>query len=95
MAAVFALFTFLIGEFVVPPLERTAEQIRLREKGRAVGQDLRSGLWVKDDRRFINVQVVCPVRVCAEFAFMTSTKMQLRSVMEALEASMFHRQVGD
>jgi lipopolysaccharide export system permease protein len=60
VAAVFAVFTFLIGEFVAPPSERAAQQMRLTEKGKTVGQDLRSGLWVKDERSFINVQDVLP-----------------------------------
>ncbi len=60
VAAVFALITFLIGEAVAPPAERAAQQLRLAQKGQTVGQDLRSGLWVKDERTFINVQVVLP-----------------------------------
>ncbi len=60
VASVFALITFLVGEVVAPPSERAAQQLRLKEKGKTVGQDLRSGLWVKDERNFINVQVVHP-----------------------------------
>ncbi len=60
IAAVFAVLTLLLGEFVVPPSERAAQQLRLKEKGQTVGQDLRSGLWVKDERNFVNVQVVLP-----------------------------------
>lgn len=60
VAAVFALITFLTGEFVAPPAERAAQQLRLDQKGQTIGQDLRSGLWVKDERTFINVQVVLP-----------------------------------
>lgn len=60
IAAVFALITFVVGEAVAPPSERAAQQLRLKEKGKTVGQDLRSGLWVKDERSFINVRVVLP-----------------------------------
>ena len=60
VAGAFAVATFLIGEYVVPPAERAATQLRLKERGRMVGQDLRSGLWVKDERSFINVSVVLP-----------------------------------
>ena len=60
VAAVFAVLTFLIGEVVAPPAERAAQQLRLQERGKTVGQDLRSGLWVKDERSFINVQMVLP-----------------------------------
>ena len=59
-ASIFALATFLIGELVAPPCERIAQQVKLTAKGKVVGQDLQSGLWVKDDRRFINVKQVLP-----------------------------------
>ena len=86
VAAVFALITFLIGEFVAPPLERTAQQIRLKEKGSAVGQDLRSGLWVKDERRFINVQVVLPdTRLRGIRIYDFDDNAKLRTVTEAAE----------
>ena len=60
VAGWFAVATFLIGEFVAPPAEKAAYQMRLKERGRMVGQDLRSGLWVKDEQSFINVRVVLP-----------------------------------
>jgi len=60
VAGAFAVATFLIGEYVAPPAERAANELRLKERGRMVGQDLRSGLWVKDERSFINVRVVLP-----------------------------------
>lgn len=86
VAAVFALATFLIGEVVAPPCERAAQQMRLKEKGSTVGQDLRSGLWVKDERRFINVQTVLPdtrLRGIRIYDFDQSAK--LRSVTDAAE----------
>ena len=86
VAAVFAVMTFLIGEVVAPPLERTAQQLRLKERGRVVGQDLRSGLWVKDDRRFINVQVVLPdTRLRGIRIYDFDDEAKLRSVTEAAE----------
>lgn len=60
IAAVVAAITFFVGEVIAPPCERAAQQLRLKAKGKSVGQDLRSGLWVKDERRFINVQTVLP-----------------------------------
>ena len=86
VAAVFALITFLIGEVVAPPCERAAQQMRLKEKGNTVGQDLRSGLWVKDERRFINVQTVLPdtrLRGIRIYDFDQGAK--LRSVTNAAE----------
>ena len=86
IAALFALITFLIGEVVAPPAERAAQQLRLSKKGQTVGQDLRSGLWIKDERSFINVKVVLPdtrLRVIRIYDFDESA--QLRSVTDAAE----------
>ncbi len=86
VAAVCALITFVIGEVVVPPSERAAQQLRLQEKGKTVSQDLRSGLWVKDERSFINVQVVLPdTRLRGIRIYDFDEKLQLRSVTEAKE----------
>jgi lipopolysaccharide export system permease protein len=86
VAGLFALITFLIGEVVAPPAERAAQQLRLGEKGQTVGQDLRSGLWVKDERSFINVKVVLPdtrLRLVRIYDFDEGAK--LRSVTDAAE----------
>ena len=86
VALVFAFVTFLIGEVVVPPAERAAQQLRLKERGKTVGQDLRSGLWVKDDRSFINVRVVLPdTRLEGVRIYDFDTSGKLRSVTEASE----------
>lgn len=86
IAGVFALATYLIGEFVAPPAERAAQQMRLKEKGRMVGQDLRSGLWVKDEQSFINVRTVMPdARLRGIRIFEFDDQAQLRSVIEAVE----------
>ncbi len=81
-----ALITFGIGEVVAPPAERAAQQLRLKEKGQAVGQDLRSGLWVKDERTFINVQTVLPdTRLRGIRIYDFDENARLRSVTDAAE----------
>ena len=86
VAAVIALVTFFIGEVVAPPAERAAQQLRLRAKGKAVGQDLRSGFWVKDERRFINVQTVLPdTRLRGVRVYDFDESARLRTVTEAAE----------
>ncbi len=57
---VFAALTFLVGEFVAPPAERAAQQLRLQAMSSVVAQEFRSGLWVKDELAFINVREVLP-----------------------------------
>ena len=60
IGAVFVVLTLLVGEVVVPAAERTARQIRLDRLGTAVASELRTGLWVRSDRKFVNVSEVLP-----------------------------------
>ena len=86
VAVVFALITFFIGEVVAPPSERAAQQMRLKEKGQTVGSDMRSGLWVKDERSFINVKVVLPdTRLQGVRIYDFDENAKLRSVTDAVE----------
>ena len=57
---VLALVSFLVGEFVAPPAEQLAQRIRSRAITGLVAQEFRSGLWIKDDKNFINVVEVRP-----------------------------------
>lgn len=60
IGAVFVALTFIIGEFIAPPTERAAQQLRLSATSSLVAQEFRSGLWVKDGQSFINVRDVLP-----------------------------------
>ncbi|MFO1282519.1 MAG: LPS export ABC transporter permease LptG [Burkholderiales bacterium] len=56
-----ALATFLAGEFVAPPAERLAQQMRQAAKGegsRVVAQQFSSGFWFRQDQTFVNVRSV-------------------------------------
>ncbi len=57
---VFAALTLAVGEFLSPPSERMAQQLRLKAMGSLVAQEFRSGLWVRDERSFVNVREVLP-----------------------------------
>ena len=59
---VFVAITFVFGEYLAPPAERAAQQWRLTATGATVSQQLRSGLWVKDGPRVVNVRTVHPDR---------------------------------
>jgi len=52
----FAVATFVIGEWVAPWAEEQAQKVKLRAMSSMIGQDLRSGLWFKDEGAFINVR---------------------------------------
>jgi lipopolysaccharide export system permease protein len=56
----FAVLTFAFGEFIAPPAEQLAQRLRSQAITGLVAQEFRSGLWIKDDRRFINVIEVLP-----------------------------------
>lgn len=56
----FALLTFVFGEYVGPLADQTAQRLRSRAITGIVAQEFRSGLWMKDDTRFINVLEVAP-----------------------------------
>jgi lipopolysaccharide export system permease protein len=81
---VFAALTLVVGEFVAPPAERAAQQLRIKATGALVAQEFRSGLWVRDEQAFVNVREVLPdatlhnVRV-----FQFDDQFQLRSISQA------------
>ena len=56
----FAALTFVFGEFIAPPAQQLAQRLRSQAITGLVAQEFRSGLWIKDDRRFINVVEVQP-----------------------------------
>jgi lipopolysaccharide export system permease protein len=56
-----AVATFLAGEFVAPPAERLAQQIRAPSRGgdtRIIAQQFQSGFWFKQDLTFTNIRSV-------------------------------------
>lgn len=72
IGVVFALITFLFGEYISPAASEAAEKWKLRAQGSSVSQEFKSGLWTKDvikshgtsgdviGSRFINVRQVRP-----------------------------------
>jgi lipopolysaccharide export system permease protein len=56
-----ALATFLAGEYVAPPAERLAQNLRAAALGNATGvvaQQFESGFWFKQDLTFVNIRTV-------------------------------------
>jgi len=55
------ILSFVFGELIAPPSERMAQKLRLKVQNSAVSlQAFRSGVWVKDERNFVNVKSVLP-----------------------------------
>ncbi len=56
-----AIATFLAGEYVAPPSERLAQNMRAAALGNATGvvaQQFESGFWFKQDLTFVNIRTV-------------------------------------
>ncbi|MBS3936121.1 MAG: LPS export ABC transporter permease LptG [Sulfuritalea sp.] len=88
IGSLFVVLTFLLGEFVAPQTERIAQQLRLTAKSQLVGQEFRSGLWIKDGQTFINVREVLPdasLRGVRLYDF--DENHRLRSISEAERGS--------
>ncbi len=82
----FVLLTFVVGDFIAPPAERAAKELRLKAMSQVVGQEFRSGLWVKDDMSFINVRTVLPdSRLQGVRIYEFDRNHVLRSISEAQE----------
>lgn len=60
VGAVFVVLAVLLGEIAAPIGETAAQRMRLELIGTAVGSELRTGIWVKSDTRFVNVGQVLP-----------------------------------
>lgn len=82
----FVALTFVFGEFVAPPAERMAQQLRLKALSSMVAQEFRSGLWIKDETSFVNVQTVLPdTRLKGVRIYEFDKNHVLRSISEAAE----------
>lgn len=86
LGAAFVLLTFVFGEFVAPPAERAAQQLKLKALSSVVAQEFRSGLWIKDETNFVNVQTVMPdTRLKGVRIYEFDKSHVLRSISEAAE----------
>ncbi len=60
VGSVLVLLSFLVGEVVMPLSEGAAQQWRLSALNSLVATQFRSGLWVKDEQSFVNIQEILP-----------------------------------
>jgi lipopolysaccharide export system permease protein len=55
------ILSFAFSEFIAPPSERMAQQLRLKAQNAQVSlKEFRSGVWAKDELSFVNVKNVMP-----------------------------------
>jgi len=85
LGLVFAATTFIVGEFVTPLSEAAAQRLLLKVRNTGiVAREFRSGLWVKDDRSFINVsQVSTDAVLTGVRIFQFDERYRLKSISEA------------
>ena len=60
IGAALAAVNFLVGELIAPVSEQAAQRLRVRATTGVVASDFRSGLWVREATRFVNVQRAQP-----------------------------------
>lgn len=85
---VFAVLTFVFGEFIAPPAEKAAQELRLKATSALVAQEFRTGLWVKDELSFVNVQDVLPDATLRKIRiYRFDPQYQLLSISEAASAT--------
>lgn len=56
----FLVLTFLFGELITPAAERAARRLKLQATSALVAQEFRTGFWVKDEGRFVNIREILP-----------------------------------
>lgn len=79
--------TLLTGEYLTPPAERLAQQIKIRSTTGIVAQEFRSGLWAKDGRTFINIRQMRPDTTLVDVRmYEFDERFQLRRVRESESA---------
>ena len=55
------VLSLVVGEFIAPSSMKLAQELRLRALDAQVSfREFRSGVWVKDERSFVNVKTVLP-----------------------------------
>lgn len=89
IGAPLVVLCFLCGEFVAPPSERLAQQTKLRAQNLQISaKEFRSGVWVKDERSFVNVKGMLPdTSLMGVNIYEYDDNYHLRSIISAEHAS--------
>jgi lipopolysaccharide export system permease protein len=74
----------LIGEYLTPPAERAAQQLKLRATSGVVAKEFQTGVWAKDGRTFINIREMRPDTSLVDVRLYTfDDQFRLQSVRRA------------
>jgi len=81
IGVVFAVATLIFGELIAPVSERAAKQLKLSTTSTIIASEFHTGLWVKDDRRFVNIREVQPDTTLADIrVFEFDDQYRLKSI---------------
>ena len=83
------ILSFVCGEFLAPPSERLAQQLRLKAQNATVPlKEFRSGVWVKDEHSFVNVKNVMPDTTLSNLdIYQFDATYHLQSIINAKRAN--------
>ncbi|MGC2047154.1 MAG: LPS export ABC transporter permease LptG, partial [Gallionella sp.] len=83
------ILSLVIGELLAPPSESLAQQLRLKAQNAQVTlKEFRSGVWVKDERSFVNVKNVMPDTSLSNInIYQFDETYHLREIINAKRAS--------
>lgn len=76
----------LLGEFVMPPSERTAQEIRTGALSQRISIRSRTGYWAKSDSKFVNIKSVLPDMTLVDVSIYEFGERELQSVITARRA---------
>jgi lipopolysaccharide export system permease protein len=83
------ILSFTCGEFLAPPSERMAQQLRLKAQNTQISlKEFRSGVWAKDVRSFVNVKNVMPDTSLSSIdIYQFDENLRLQSITNAKQAN--------
>jgi lipopolysaccharide export system permease protein len=83
------ILSLVFGEFLAPPSESLAQKLRLKAQNAQVTlSEFRSGVWVKDERSFVNVKNVMPDTSLSNIdIYQFDETYHLREIINAKRAS--------
>ena len=80
----FSFFTIIVGDFITPHSEKSAQQIKLGNSNSSVSQEFGSGFWIKDGDNFVNIENVLPDSSLEQInIYEFDNKFNLRTIVNA------------
>ena len=76
----------LLGEFVMPPSERQAQELRTAALSKRLSIRASTGYWAKSDSKFINIKSVLPDMTLVDVSIYEFNGRELKSIVHAKRA---------